>query len=67
VPGKKDSAAIIVQAMQDMRSERVIPQMGDWNTAYWEQFQNPLYHGKGTAADLAAKARKALELTLPSH
>ena len=45
----------------------MIPQMGDWNTAYWEQFQNPLYHGKGTAADLAAKARKALEQTLPSH
>jgi multiple sugar transport system substrate-binding protein len=67
VPGKKDSAALIVQAMQDMRSERVIPRMGDWNTVYSEQFQTPLFHGKGTAADLAAKARAKLEETLPGH
>jgi len=67
VPGKKDAAATIVQAMQDMRSERVIPRMDDWNTIYWEQFQNLLYHGKGTAADLAAKARPKLEETLPGH
>ncbi len=67
VPGKKDSAAIIVQAMQDMRSETVIPRMDEWNTMYYEQFQDLLFHGKGTAADLAAKARPQLEELLPGR
>ena len=56
---KGPSAPIIVQAMQDMRSERVVPRMDDWNTIYWEQFQDPLYHGKGTAADKMEALRSA--------
>ena len=68
VPGKKDSAAMILKAMHDMRSERVIvPQQSDWDKVFFEQFQDPLFHSKGTAADLAAKARPKLEETLPGH
>ena len=57
----------VVQAMQDMRSETVIPRMDEWNTMYYEQFQDLLFHGKGTAADLAAKARPQLEELLPGR
>ena len=31
----------------------------------WEQFQDPLYHDKGTVADLAAAVRPNLEALLP--
>jgi multiple sugar transport system substrate-binding protein len=65
VPGKKDSAAVLLQAAQSMRSFNIIPKHADWDTIFWEQFQDPLFHKKGTAADLAAAARSKLEELLP--
>ena len=64
VPLKKDSAAIIIQAMPDARSFRIVPRQSEWDTAFWERFQDPLFQGKGTAADLAKSARTELEVTL---
>jgi multiple sugar transport system substrate-binding protein len=65
VPGKKDSAAAIIKAAEDMRSFHIIPKHAEWDTIFWEQFQDPLFHDKGTAADLAKTARPALEEVLP--
>jgi multiple sugar transport system substrate-binding protein len=65
VPGKKDSAAVILQAAESMRSFNIIPKHSEWDTIFWEQFQDPLFHKKGTAADLAAAARAKLEEVLP--
>lgn len=65
VPGKKDSAAVILQAAESMRSFNIIPKHSDWDTIFWEQFQDPLFHKKGSAADLAKAARPKLEELLP--
>jgi hypothetical protein len=48
VPGKKDSAAVLLQAAESMRSFNIIPRHSEWDTIFWEQFQDPLYHDKGT-------------------
>jgi multiple sugar transport system substrate-binding protein len=67
VPGKKDSAAVILQAAEAMRSFNIIPKHGEWDTIFWEQFQDPLFHQKGTPEELAAAARPKLEELLPSN
>jgi multiple sugar transport system substrate-binding protein len=64
VPAKKDSAALIVQALPDARSYRIVPRQSDWDTAFWEQFQDPLFHKKGTAEELAKQAKVDLEAAL---
>jgi multiple sugar transport system substrate-binding protein len=48
-----------------MRAFNVIPRHQEWDTVFWEQYQNPIYHGDGTPADLAPTARQALEALLP--
>jgi multiple sugar transport system substrate-binding protein len=65
VPGKKDSAAVLLQAAESMRSFNIIPRHAEWDTIFWEQFQDPLYHDKGTVADLATTVRPNLEALLP--
>jgi multiple sugar transport system substrate-binding protein len=65
VPGKKDSAAVILQAAESMRSFNVIPKHSDWDTVFWEQFQDPLFHKKDTAENLAKAVRPKLEELLP--
>lgn len=65
VPGKKDSAPIIIKAAEDMRGFRNVPRQSEWDTIFWEQFQDLLYHDKGTAADLSKTARAKLEEVLP--
>jgi multiple sugar transport system substrate-binding protein len=65
VPGKKDSAPTIIKAAEDMRGFRNVPKQSEWDTLFWEQFQDLLYHDKGTAADLAKAARPKLEEVLP--
>ena len=65
VPGKKDSAAVILQAAESMRSFNVIPKHSDWDTVFWEQFQDPLFHQKDTAENLAKAVRPKLEELLP--
>ncbi|HEY3232278.1 MAG TPA: sugar ABC transporter substrate-binding protein [Roseiflexaceae bacterium] len=64
VPQKQASAAIIIQALPDARSFRIVPKQSDWDTAFWEQFQDPLFHKKGTAEDLAKQAKTDLEAAL---
>ena len=64
VPLKKDSAAIILQALPDARSFRIVPRQSEWDTTFFEKFQDPLFQGKGTAADLAKTARPQLESAL---
>lgn len=65
VPGKEASAPVILQAAESMRSFNIIPRHAEWDTIFWEQFQDPLFHDKGSAADLAAAARVRLEEVLP--
>ncbi len=65
VPGKKDSAAVLLKAAESMRSFNIIPRHAEWDTMFWEQFQDPLYHDKGTVADLATAVRPNLEALLP--
>ena len=65
VPGKEESAPVILQAAESMRSFNIIPRHAEWDTIFWEQFQDLLFHQKGTAADLAAAARPKLEELLP--
>jgi multiple sugar transport system substrate-binding protein len=65
VPGKKESAPVILKAAESMRSFNIIPRHQEWDTVFWEQFQDPLFHKKGTAEELAKAARPRLEALLP--
>lgn len=64
-PRKEKAADVILKATADMRAFRVIPRHQEWDTIFWEQLQDPLYHRKGTAADLAKAVRPKLEAVLP--
>lgn len=64
VPDKAASADVIVQAAQDMRSFRVVPQQSEWDTVFFEKFKDLLYHNKGDAATLAKQTRAELESIL---
>jgi multiple sugar transport system substrate-binding protein len=55
----------ILAATKDMRSFNVIPRQQEWDDLFWREFQDLLYHDKGTAADLAKAARPKLEALLP--
>jgi multiple sugar transport system substrate-binding protein len=55
----------ILAALPDMRSLNVIPRQQEWDDLFWREFQDPLYHGQGTAAELAAAVRPGLEAFLP--
>jgi multiple sugar transport system substrate-binding protein len=65
VPGKKDSASVLLKQAESMRSFNIIPKHAEWDTTFFEQFQDPLFHKKGTAEDLAKAARPKLEELLP--
>ncbi|HET9222272.1 MAG TPA: hypothetical protein VFO07_07200, partial [Roseiflexaceae bacterium] len=64
VPLKADSADMIIKALPDARSFRIVPKQSDWDTVFWEQFQDPLFHKKGTAEDLIKLAMPDLEAAL---
>lgn len=63
-PRKEKAADVIIKATADMRAFRIVPNHQDWDTAFWEQLQDPLYSKKGTAADLAKAARVKLDALL---
>jgi len=65
VPDKAESAETILKAVPDMRSFNVIPDHAEWDTMFFDEFQDPLFHGKGKAADLAPDVRADLETLLP--
>jgi multiple sugar transport system substrate-binding protein len=62
---KTQQVDAILAATEDMRSFNVIPRQQEWDDLFWREFQDMLYHDKGTAADLAAAARPKLEALLP--
>jgi len=65
VPDKKDSAAVIVKALPDMRAFTIVLRHQEWDTIFFDQFQDPLFHHKGTPEELAKAARPKLEAVLP--
>ncbi|MDQ2942821.1 MAG: extracellular solute-binding protein, partial [Candidatus Dormibacteraeota bacterium] len=55
----------IIAATKDMRSFNIIPRHQEWDDLFWREFQDLVYHDKGTVADLAKAARPKLEALLP--
>jgi multiple sugar transport system substrate-binding protein len=61
---KSGQVDAIIASTKDMRSFNVIPRQQEWDDLFWREYQDPLYHDKGTAADLAKAARPKLEAVL---
>ena len=64
-PRKEANAAAIAAAVPDMRAFNILPRQQEWDSIFWSDFMDPLFHGEGTAADLAAELRPDLEAVLP--
>jgi multiple sugar transport system substrate-binding protein len=64
-PRKADSAEAIAAAVPYMRAFNIIPNHQEWDTIFWGDFMDPLFHGEGTAAELAPEIRPLLEEVLP--
>ena len=64
VPQKQDSAAMILKALPDARSFRIVPKQSDWDKVFFDQFQDPLFHKKGTAEELIKQALPDLTAAL---
>ncbi len=64
-PRKEANAEDIIAAVPYMRGLYIIPRHSEWNTIFWEDFQDLLFHGEGTAEELAAEVRPLLEEVLP--
>ena len=58
------TAETILKALPDMRALRVIPQQAEWDTTFFEEFKDPLYHKEGTAEELAPEDFVALYAAL---
>jgi hypothetical protein len=65
VPDKAESAAIITQAVGDMRSFNVIPQQAEWDTTFNDEYLQPIFHDEATPEELAPEIRPILEDLLP--
>lgn len=65
VPDKAASAETILQALPDMRAFRIIPEQIEWDRIWGEEYLDPLFHGEGTAEELAPEIRPLLEDLLP--
>lgn len=55
----------IVAALPDARPSQIFPNYAQWADIWGKQFIDPLFRGKGSAEELAKKARPLLEETLP--
>lgn len=64
VPDKAASAALILQALPESRSFRIVPRQSEWDSTFFEKFQDPLFQKQGAAEDLARAARPELEALL---
>lgn len=60
-PRKEANAEAILAAVPYMRAFRIVPRFAEWSQIFWEDFQDPLFHGEDTAENLAADARILLE------
>ena len=54
-PRKAANAADIAAAVPYMRAFNILPRHQEWDTIFWGDFMDPLFHGEGTAAELAAE------------
>ena len=61
---KAGQVEAMIEAAKTMRALNVIPRQAEWDDLFWKEFQDPLFHGKGTAAELAAAIRPKLEALL---
>jgi multiple sugar transport system substrate-binding protein len=64
-PRKEQNAAAIAEVVGDMRAFNIIPRQVEWDTLFWGDFMDPLFHDQGTAAELAPDIRIQLEEFLP--
>lgn len=64
-PRKEQNAAAIAEVVGDMRAFNIIPRQIEWDTIFWGDFMDPLFHDQGTAAELAPDMRIQLEELLP--
>ncbi len=66
-PRKKGNAEALIAAVSSMRAFRLIPNMGQWNDAFYTKLINPLLNKETdrTVDDLAKEVRAQLEATLP--
>jgi multiple sugar transport system substrate-binding protein len=64
-PRKAVSAEAIIEALPTMRAFNVLPRHQEWDSIFWGDFMDPLFHGEGTAAELATEVRPLLEEVLP--
>lgn len=64
-PRKADSAAAIAEAVPFMRAFHIIPRHQEWDTIFWGDFMDPLFHDEAEPADLAPEIRPMLEDLLP--
>jgi multiple sugar transport system substrate-binding protein len=64
-PRKEENAAAIAEAVPFMRAFNIIPRHQEWDSVFWGDFMDPLFHGEGTAAELAPEIRPLLEELLP--
>lgn len=64
-PRKEKNAAAIAEAVVDMRAFNIIPRQAEWDTIFWGDFMDPLFHDQNTAAELATEIRAQLEELLP--
>ena len=64
-PRKEANAAAIAEALPFMRAFNIIPNHQEWDSIFWGDFMDLLFHGEGTAAELAPEIRILLEELLP--
>jgi len=64
-PRKAANAEAIAEAVPYMRAFNIIPRHQEWDTIFWGDFMDPLFHHEGTAAELAPEIRPLLEELLP--
>ena len=65
VPDKAESAPVIVQALEDMRSFNVIPKQAEWDQTFSDEYLVPIYFKEATPEELAPEVRPILEDLLP--
>jgi multiple sugar transport system substrate-binding protein len=65
VPEKAESAGVIVQALEDMRSFNIIPEQAEWDETFSDEYETPLFFDEATAEELAPEVRPILEDLLP--
>ncbi len=66
-PRKAESAPAIVEAVPHMRSFHILPRQQEWDTVFWGDLMDPLFHDEGSADELAAAVQPELVEFLPEE